>query len=182
MTGTFVNKLTVDRDLFYGREGGKINSTVYFLKYTGNDLMRKDTRKLMQVIYRNFEELSQMRELNHTKEEINRLLSSSDSIVIIGMLNDHIISYLIAEITLFNNRQYMHIYYLYTVPIHRGNGIATYMLNLIHRYAKDEMVDALSLTYDTYDKALTKFYLSNYFNYDQQMRSFQRHDMLVKEI
>ena len=78
-------------------------------------------------------------------------------------MNGVIVGYLIAEETIYNMRKLMHIYYLYTASIHRGHGIATKLLNLIQEYALEYRINTLSLTYDTYNKSLTKFYLNNYF-------------------
>lgn len=179
MSGTFVNKTTVDRDQYRT----PARETVHFLRYTGNDLYVRDMRKLVEVIYRNFEELADSPELKHNYGEIAKLITSPKSIIILGTIDKVIVSYLIAEITVVENlRQLMHIYYIYTSPMYRSKGIATYMLNLIQRYAEELNISALSLTYDTYDKNLEKFYLNNYFIYDENLRSYQQYDMLVKYI
>jgi GNAT superfamily N-acetyltransferase len=179
MTGRFVNKLVVDRDAGFSPE----RLTVYFLRYTGDVLAKRDMKKFMDVIYRNFEELVPYTELNHTRYEIARILTSPKSIIIIGTLDGQIISYLLAEVTVVENlRQLMHISYLFTSPVYRGRGIASYMLNLIQDYAEEQNIGALSLTFDTYDTKLEKFYFNNYFTYDSNLRSYQRFDMLVKYV
>lgn len=179
MSQTFVNKLIVDRDKAKSNEVRNI----HMLRYTGNDLVMRDMRKLIEVIYRNFEQLNSSPELNHTKREIARLLTSPKSVIIVGTLNKSIVCYLVAEITSIDNlKQLMHIYYLYTAPLHRGHGLATYMLNLIQKYSNEVNITILSLTFDTYDKMLEKFYYNNGFVYDPNLRSYQRHDMMVKYI
>lgn len=178
MGGRFVNKLTVDKS----RKISGIRNTVHFLRYTGKDLQQKDMRKLIEVVFRNFEELENVKGLKHNREEITRLLTSPTSIIIIAKMNNVIIGYMIAEETVYNLRRLMHIYYIFTAPIHRGHGIASHMLNLIQTYSKQYNIHVLSLTFDTYDKGVTSFYLRNYFNYDPELRSYQRHDMFVKNI
>jgi len=174
----FVNKLTADID--------KANSnirdikTVQMLRYTGNSLMNRDLRKMVNLVYRNFEELGDIKILQHNREEIGRLLTSPKSIIIIGVLDGKIISYLICEQIVYNNIKLMHINYLFTSPVHRSHGVASYMLNLIHRYAVELDINTLSLTYDTYNLQLTRFYTENEFTYDPEIRSFQRYDMMVK--
>lgn len=172
MNSEFINKNIVDKN-------GK---TVYFLRYFGYQLKKKNINILIDTIYKNFEEIAEQKSLNHNRKEIARLLTSSQSIIIIGILNDNIISYLIAESAIYNQRKFMHIAYLYTSSNHRGNGIAIYALNLIQKYALELNITTLSLTYDTHNKSLSKFYFNNYFEYDQDLRSFQRYDMLVKYI
>ena len=178
MSGSFVNRLTVTREQVRSRKTGIIN----VLSYTGDDLYKRDLRKFIEVVYRNFEEIADVEELNHNRKEIARLLTSPQSIILIAILEGKIIGYLIAEVTEFNLRRLMHIYYLYTAPIHRGNGIATYLLNLIQKHSQKLNIDSLSLTYDTYNKNLTKFYYENGFNIDFELKSNKRHDMLVKNI
>jgi len=179
MGGRFVNKLVVDRDDGFSPE----RKAIHMLRYTGDVLVNRNMRKMMDVIYRNFEELGDSTELNHTRREIARLLTSPKAIIIIATYKDQIIGYLIAESTMVENlKQLMHIYYLYTSPVYRSRGIATYMLNLIQTYAQELNISTLSLTFDTYNKKLEKFYVNNYFVYDSNLRSYQRYDMMVKYV
>ena len=184
MTGRIINKLVVDKDdaMETIQNRGKIKRPIYVLKYTGIQMQKKDIRKLIEIIYHNFEELTEWPKLNHSRVELARLLTSPDTIIIIAVLNKLIVGYLVAELTIVNNKKLMHIHYIFTMPVRRKSGIATYMLNLIQKYAKEEGSDALSLTFDTYNKKLERFYYNNYFRYDTGLRSYQRHDMLVKNI
>ena len=77
---------------------------------------------------------------------------SPSLIVLLAIDNGTIVSYLIAEITVFNMRKLMHIHYLFTAPGYRQNGVATKMLNYIQDYALENNYSALSLTFDTYNK------------------------------
>lgn len=178
--GSNYNKLMADRDKFIQNrtEGATIN----FLVYTGDVLAKRDLRKLIEVIYRNFEELGDIRGLKHNRFEIADVLTSKGSVTIIGVMNGVIVCYLIAKPTVYpdSRRELFHIYYLFTSPAHRGNGAGTYMLNMIHKIALENDIYTLSLTYDTYNKTLTKYYLQNGFEYDDEIRSYKRYDMLVK--
>lgn len=160
------------------REGTK--QKIKFLKYTGIQLENKNLRKFINAIFKNFKELEHVNDSEHNPDSINRLLTSPTSIIIIGIHNDMIVSYLIAEPTVVNLRHLMHIYYIYTSIFHRNNGIATYMINLIQKYSLEIGIRFLSLTYDTYNIKLAKLYFDNNFDYDNELRSYQRHDMLVK--
>ena len=179
MTGIFVNKLVVDRDAGYSKE----RRTIHILRYVGDQLARRNLYKFVDIIHYNFEALANVPELKHDQNEIARLLTSPKGICIIATLNGQIIAYLLAEVTVVENlKQLMHIYYLFTSPVYRGKGIATYMLNFIQVCAQQLNINTLSLTFDTYDKALERFYTNNNFTYDSNLRSYQRYDMLVKYI
>jgi RimJ/RimL family protein N-acetyltransferase len=98
------------------------------------------------------------------------------------MIDDIIIGYVIADVNIYNLKKIMHIYYLFTAPLNRGRGVATTLLNLIQKYAYEQNIDTITLTFDTYNKDLTRYYMSNGFNFNPEMRSYQRHDMFVKNI
>lgn len=183
MSGITVSGISVNRELLEKEQRmSKERKTIHFLRYTGDQLTHRDLRKFVDVIYRNFYNIQGVTGLKHNKIEILRLLTSPSSIIIICTDGKDMVSYLIAEIVVYNMRRLMHIYYLYTTPAYRNKGIATYTLNLIQDYASELNINALSLTFDTYDKSLTMYYLNNKFNYDPELRSYQRHDMLVKYI
>lgn len=157
--------------------------TINVLKYSGNEMSDRDIRKFVDIVLDNFKDLSDSPSLGHNRREITRLLISPQSLSIIATYKGQIIGYLLADITSTDDlKQLMHIYYLYTSPLHRNKGIATYLLNKIQSYTKEFNIDTLSLTFDTYNKPLEKFYLNNGFVYDDNLRSHQRHDMLVKYI
>jgi GNAT superfamily N-acetyltransferase len=150
------------------------------LRYTGTQMRKMRVIKFSEIIFKNFLELEGIKGINHTTDEIYRLLRSPNSIIIVAVNKGNIIGYLIAEVTEVNMRRLMHIYYLFTALPFRNKGVGTYLLNLIDDYASEMGINSLSLTYDTYNKGLTKFYLDNGFNYDSELRSYQRYDMLVK--
>lgn len=175
----FINKRVVERE----KANSKKRYTVLFNRYTGSVLGRRNLEKFVTVVYKNFDNLADAPELKHTEREVGRLLTSPKSIVIIGTIDGVIACYLIAELTTVENlRQLMHIYYIFTAPVYRSRGFSTNMINLIQKYAKELNVTTLSLTFDTYNKTLERFYSNNYFVYDENLRSYQRYDMMVKYI
>jgi len=177
--GEFINKHVVDK----ARATSPKRLTVQFSRYTGSQLAKRNLEKFVEAVYKNFDNLADEPTLNHTEREIGRLLTSPKSIIIIGTIDGVIECYLIAEVTVVENlRQLMHIYYIYTAPVSRGKGFSTHTLNLIQKYAKELNISALSLTFDTYNKELERFYVNNYFIYDENLRSYQRQDMMVKYI
>ncbi len=155
---------------------------VYFLRYTGNDLAKRNIGKFARIVHKHFLHLTEVKTADHSTESIYDRLTSLQSTIIFAVNNGSIIGYLIAEPTLHNMENLTHIYYIYVIPSFRSKGIATYMLKLIENYSHDMGIEILSLTYDTYDDKLGKFYNKNRFNFDDNIRSYQRYDMLVKHI
>lgn len=174
-----LNRYILEKEKAVSTQRRKVN----LLRYTGPQLARRDMRKFIQVVYQNFIDLAEDPQLGHTKEELKDLVTSPQSIIIIGTIDGVIVCYLIAKITVVENlKQLMHIYYIFTAPAYRGRGLATVMLILIQKYSKEMNINTLSLTFDTYNKTLERFYMNNHFVYDSNLRSYKRHDMLVKYI
>jgi GNAT superfamily N-acetyltransferase len=178
MSGIFVNRGLTKID----ERNDPSNKEIQILWYTGSNMQGKDIRKFVEVIYRNFEELEPKRELNHNRTEIKRIITSPTALILIAIYNKAIVSYIMADLVEYNNRLLMHIYYLFTAPGYRNKGVATFLINQVQEYADVYNCKALSLTFDTYNHPLTKFYMSNGFNYDPELKSNRRHDMLVKYI
>jgi ribosomal protein S18 acetylase RimI-like enzyme len=182
MTGRTIDYRALFIDPNYQSTFNVFDKNIEMLRFTGSEIKNIDIRKFVEVIYRNFYELSIVRGSSHSKETIHERLNSRDTLIILAMNRGHIIGYLIAQKTPHQQYVLMHIYYIYTSPIFRNKGVATQMLNLIHKYSKELGYRIMSLTFDTYDMKLTKFYLDNNFTYDKNLRSYQRFDMLVKYI
>lgn len=182
MSGSFVNRGMMK--IFEQNDTSSKTIKVYW--YTGSNMQNRDIRKFVEIIYRNFEEFEPTRELNHNRTEIKRILTSPTSLTLVAVYsngsNISIVSYLIADLFISNNRRMMHIYYLFTSPAYRDKGVATYLLNQVHEYADVFNCKALSLTYDTFNHKLAKFYFANGFNYDSELMTGQRFDSLIKYI
>ncbi len=155
---------------------------VQIYTYSGKQLAQRNMFKFVDAIYYNFNNLSYENELNHTKKEILRLLISPRTIILLAIFNGKIIAYLIAEINIQKNRKIMHIYYLYTAFTYRGKGLGSHLINDIEKIAKEFKINTLSLTFDTHNESLKKFYLDHYFEFDPEFRSNKRFDMLIKYI
>jgi RimJ/RimL family protein N-acetyltransferase len=178
MSGIFVNRGLTKID----ERNDPSRKEIQILWYVGSNMQNRDIRKFVEVIYRNFEELEPIRKLNHNRTEIKKVITSPTALTLVATFNKQIVSYVIGDLVEYNNRLLFHIYYLFTAPGYRNKGVATFLLNQLQDYADVYNCSALSLTYDTYNKKLTKFYISNGFTYDPELRSNQRHDMLVKYI
>lgn len=178
MTGSLVNRGVTKID----ERNRPKDREIQIKWFSGSNLKNKDMRKFVEVIYRNFEHLKNFSEVKHTREEIMRVLTSKTSMLLVATYQGSIVSYLLADLVGYNKRLFMHIYYLFTSPSYRSNGVATFLINSIQQYADVFDASALSLTYDTYNLKLRKYYRSNGFRMDSELRSGQRFDMLVKLI
>lgn len=178
MAGTFVNRGVTKID----ERNRPKDREIQIKWFSGSNLKNKDMRKMVEVIYTNFEHLSKYSELTHTREEIMRVLTSKTSMLLVATYKGSIVSYLLADLVGFNKRLFMHIYYLFTSPSYRSNGVATFLINSIQSYADVYDASALSLTYDTYNLKLRRYYMSNGFRMDSELRSGKRFDMMVKLI
>ena len=178
MSGIFVNRGITKIEERMDQKSKEVR----ILWYTGGNMQNRDIRKFVEVIYRNFEYLTDVDILSHSRKEIIKVLTSPTAIILVAVLDNTMIGYLIADLVVYNNRTLMHIYYIYTGPAYRSKGVATFLLNQVQDYADVYNCSALSLTHDTYKRDLTKFYISNGFTYDPSIRSHMRYDMLVKFI
>jgi ribosomal protein S18 acetylase RimI-like enzyme len=178
MVGSFVNRGVTKID----ERNRPKDREIHIKWYTGSSLRNKDMRKFVEVIYRNFEYLAKYKELDHTREDILKVLTSKTSLLLVATYKGSIVSYLLADLVGYNKRLFMHIYYIFTSPSYRSNGVATFLLNNVQNYADVFNCSALSLTYDTYNLQLRKYYRSNGFRIDNELRSGGRFDMLVKLI
>ena len=168
-------------NILFSKDKNMLNQKIInFMRYNGNELATRNIFKFAQIVFRHFLYLTEVKSADHSIESIYDRILSPQSTIIFAMNNGSIIGYLIAEPTLHNMENLMHIYYLYVIPAFRNKGVATYLLTLIEKYANDIGIEILSLTYDTYNDKLTKFYNKNNFRFDDGMRSYQRYDMLVK--
>jgi RimJ/RimL family protein N-acetyltransferase len=162
-----------------------VNVDVNIVIYTGETIIKKniDVYKFVEIIYKNFEELSEIPKLEHSKENIYNIITNQMSVMIIGIHNNKISSYLIGKTTfteIYGN--VMHIHYLFTGPMFRQKGLSTFSLNTIQKYARNKNIKYLTLTFDTYNKSLEKFYIENYFRYEPSFRTYDRYDVLIKDI
>ena len=178
MGGQFVNRGLTKID----ERNDPTRREIEVLWYTGSNMQNRDIRKFVEVIYRNFEEIATVTELNHNRKEIKKVLTSPTCLILIATFGGSIISYLIADLVVYNNRLLMHIYYIFTALGYRNKGVATFLLNQTQDYADTYDCSALSLTYDTFNHDLAKYYISNGFTYDPELKTGQRYDALVKFI
>jgi len=173
----FINKLTVDKEIAYKMLYSNEKIPVHIKCYNG--FQNKDIRKFVEIVYKNFEEYNKYPELNHHRKNITKILKYPKSIVILALNDNKIIAYLIAS-NISNN--IMHVFYLFVTPVRRKSSIATYMLNIIQEKTFYESLNILSISVDTYNKENEKFFIDNNFNYDDNYRTYNRYDFMIKHV
>jgi ribosomal protein S18 acetylase RimI-like enzyme len=136
---------------------------------------------LVNAVYKNFVYLSNFPNLSHTRTELKRLLSSTNSIYYLVYDNkNQIIGYLIGEFkTLNDSRRVFYISYLYIANIYRGKGIGKQLMNMIINKMSSIGIRYIMLTCDTKDQKVMNYYTSLGFVPDAVLRTMDRHEIYV---
>jgi GNAT superfamily N-acetyltransferase len=154
---------------------GKINLVI------NKQLQKRTTKKLDNIIYNNFIDLTHEPNLKHTFEEINRLLNSSELRFFTYMLNNKLIAYLVSELMILpDKRKVLFVNYLYCSPKFRNHGIASKLLEAAEHYAKTHKLAGIMLTCNTHDINVYEFYLKRGFMLDIYLRQYTKYDVLFK--
>ena len=106
----------------------------------------KNPNSLAVTIYNNFRYLTDPT-LNHTIEEIKRLLTSSNFVGIALSDNGNVVGYLVGEYKKLNDGRFVYyITYIYVSKKYRGKKLSTLMLNKIHQIVKQKNIQYIILT------------------------------------
>lgn len=125
-----------------------------------------DTQKIHQyiniytnIIYYNFIELANRSDVVHTKEDIYKLLLSSDMYGYVVRFTTKIVGYLFGEfITLSDGRNVYYLSYIYVAPKYRQYKIGSVLLQKIINKCNNRGVMFIVLTCDTHDERVMHFY------------------------
>jgi len=158
---------------------------IIFTTYTGKQLSHNNRLKLTDNIFYIFRHLSDLSELEHTKENIYERLARDDAIIILALIGTEdgyrIVGFIMAA-AVDEIPNLLHIYYLFTAPQFRKIGIAINLLTSLYTYARSNRYQSISLVFDTHNKQLTQFYFKNKYYFNNSLRSYKRYDMLVRSI
>jgi ribosomal protein S18 acetylase RimI-like enzyme len=137
---------------------------------------RKDL--LVNIIYKNFRELSTEPKLNHNIETITKTLDNPDAVLLLFMDKGKIGGYLLADIVhLEDGRKVMFISYIFVAKYLRTQGVGSQLLNYIKKVSNVKYCDGLMLIYDTTQKKLRRFYDKHGFLLDFNLRRYTSHDV-----
>ena len=102
------------------------NDNIIILDNEDRIAMRSRMYKLGNYIYENFKDLINYKNLNHSQNEINRLLMSQNVILFLYLVDNKIEGYLVCETTGCN---VFFINYIYVVNKYRGHKIGSQFMS-----------------------------------------------------
>jgi ribosomal protein S18 acetylase RimI-like enzyme len=149
------------------------------------DIKNQDLTLFVDLIYRNFIELTSEDKLMHTKEGIEQNLRKDNSIIIIIMNKDlnKMIAFLTANVMeLDDRRKVFYISYVYTAENYRNKGLASKLLDLSEKEAQKNKCNGIMLIFDTHKNNLLHFYEGRGFMQDINLRRYEQHDVFYKII
>lgn len=133
----------------------------------------------INVVYNHFIDLANYANLNHSVQEIKKLLTSDNfKGYIVKHKNKYIIGYILGEITHLNDgRDVYFITYLYTASNFRKLGIASKLINHIKTEMKKQFIYTIMLICNTDNSKLVDFYMKKGFMLDLLLRRYEKHDV-----
>ena len=151
------------------------------IKLEQDELASQRTDLLVNIIYKNFLDLSNDPKLNHNIESITKTLDSPDAVLLLFMDKGKIGGYLLGEIMhLEDGRKVMFISYIFVAKYLRTQGVGSQLLNYIAKVANVKYCDGIMLIYDTSQKKLRRFYDKHGLLLDFNLRRYSTHDVFYK--
>lgn len=133
---------------------------------------------IVNAIYNNFIYLTEFPELQHTKNDIMKLLQLDDKLCYLLYLNNSIIGYLIGDYRTFpDNRYGFYVSYLYIAKKYRKHGLGKMLMNKIINKCRNQGTKFIILTCDTNDTNIVNFYNKLGFKIDRSLGSNKRHNV-----
>jgi len=162
------------------------NSNITFRIIKGNRLKlinKEILQNFASIVYNNFISLSDYPNLKHTHEEIQKILTSSNLIMICAYSNNKMIGYIIGEsMRLDDNRYVLFISYLYVGLKYRRQKLGTKLLHMITNEAIQNKINYIMLIADTEDSKIVNFYMMEGFMYDAYLRRYDKYDVFTLDI
>ena len=112
---------------------------------------------------------------------IKEILDSKDTRIVTIMIDSKIASYMIIQQLQIRNRRVAFLYYIYTSPEFRNNGLGSELLKYLEEYAQRYKLDGIMLTCDTQKKEYDWYSLKGYMP-DIIYRTYGRFESLYKSI
>lgn len=142
--------------------------------------IKENTIHFTDVLYNNFLNLRQNKDLKHTKTEISRLLVSPKMYGFLVYSNTTLVGYLVGEmINLNDGRLVYYINYLYIAIRFRKHGLGEQLVKLALKKSKDIGLSFVVLTCDTNNKYVCDFYSKRGFVPDPILSKASRHSVFT---
>jgi ribosomal protein S18 acetylase RimI-like enzyme len=143
--------------------------------------LKNDMTAFVDTVYSNFIHLCKYPTLNHTVQEINRLITSPKFVGFMA-LNEkkYIMGYVLGEFVAINQRNAFFINYIYVSPDIQSKGLGTKLMKYVINFAKKNKADSITLMTDIENNKLVYFYVNKFkFNLDEQLQKGQKHEALT---
>lgn len=141
----------------------------------------KDPSAFVKTVYDNFSYLTEP-ELNHTVEEIRRVVTSPDFFGLLMYNSDgRIIAYLVGEFkNLADGRYVYYITYMFVSPRFRGRKLGSRMVNKLAEHCTTKGVRFIILTCDSTKNKLVNFYRNLGFMDDPVIKTNNQHIVMCR--
>lgn len=152
-----------------------------FIIINKNKLELSKLEIFTDVVYNNFIDLAEVKQLDHNKKAIYELLKCDTAQVYLILVNHKIASYIVGKImTLNDGRRVLYISYLYTAAKFRGHGHASKLLNITEKVCKNNQLDGILLTCDSDNTDTYNFYLKKGYMPDLLLRTYGKYEVMCK--
>jgi len=143
-----------------------------------SDFIKNNIDIFTEIIFRNFIELQNYLYVKHTKDDIQKLLTSDEFFGYLVRHNKKIIAYLVGEKNNIDGRYAYYLSYVYVSPNYQGAQIGSKLMTRLINYCQNIGLSFIVLTCDTEDEKLSHFYEKFGFVYDPLLKNNKKHDVL----
>ena len=147
-----------------------------------HNLSNKKKKIFTDIIYQNFIKIAPIEKLKHNKNEIYNLVNKQNYYFFVYVIDNKILGYVIGEIMSIDKDQIIYVTYIYISPNHRKKGIGHQLMNKVLEYGSSKDCYKIMLTCDTEDKKVYNWYLKMGFMPDMNFRTYDRYDILSRNV
>lgn len=140
----------------------------------------KKVDRLSKMIHKHFIYLTSKPELQHTTQELVRLLTDQNMITYFVYDSKIIVAYLVGEVKHLNDgRIVYYVSYIYVAPTYRSKKLGSWLLKSAIQSVQSSGIKYVLLTSDVTDEKLVHFYQKFGFTVDPILKNGSRHEVFV---
>jgi len=160
-----------------------MNNNIVIKNVNSGHFNKPNVNIFIDLVYNHFIELANFVDLKHSKQEITRLLRSTNFRGYLVYNGSKIIGYLLGEIMiLVDGRKVFYISYMFVAPSFRKKGIASQLMEYSRTLANNSRFDGVLLTVDSDNQKVYEFYLKRGFMPDMTLRRYAQHEVLFQPL
>ena len=149
------------------------------LKEINHNNIGNNINTFVDIIFNNFSELANIPYINHSRDDIHRLLSSENMFGYFVIYSTKIIAYVIGEsIQMHDGRHAYYLSYIYVADKYQHIKIGTLLIKKIIFYCTRIGIPFIVQTCDINNIKLIKFYKKFGFIYDPILKNNKQHEIL----